>query len=449
MPLSIHPPGPPGHAIANFQERCRDFLGLLERLTREYGNVAGLRMLHVLMVVVNEPDLIEQVLVHEDASFDKIRDLKSAYPVFGKRSVLLIDGEDHARIRRLMQPGFHHQRFAGYGDLMAARAKAWQKPWQPGDVRDVHHELEELTRDLICEAMFGSGLMEDAQRVGEAVQNLNAHFHELTLPLQEIWRHLPLPGVHALNESVRVLDETITHLVEARRASGRDEGDVLTMLLAAQDTEGGTRPLDVAEVHDQVATLFFAGHETTCSALTWTLYLLAKHPEIQEKMRGEILQALGNQEPGYENLQTVEFTRAAVSESMRILPPVWAIGRHARVDLELGDYHIPKGTSVVLSQFLAHRDPRWWPEPLQFKPERWLENTHPDRPKFAYFPFGGGRRSCIGERFAWMEILVLLASFLRQWKFSVCDRTEDPPEFLVGLTLGPKNGMHLKIEPVG
>jgi cytochrome P450 len=447
--MSIQPPGPPGHAIANFRERCRDFLGLLEQLTHEYGNVAELRMLQVLMIVVNEPDLIDRVLVHEDSNFDKIRDLKSAYPVFGKRSVLLIDGEDHARIRRLIQPGFHHQRFAGYGDMMAARASAWQEPWQPGDVRDIHHELEELTRDLICEAMFGISMMKDAQRVGQAVQNLNAHFHQLTLPLQEIWRHLPLPGVHALNESVRILDETITRLVEERRASGRDEGDVITMLLAAQDTEGGTRPLDAAEVHDQVATLFFAGHETTCSALTWTLYLLAKHPEIQEKVRAEILQALGNQKPGYENLQAIKYTHAVVSESLRILPPVWAIGREAKADLEIGGFRIPKGSSVVLSQFLAHRDPRWWPEPLRFKPERWLEAPHPARPKFAYFPFGGGRRTCIGERFAWMEMLVLLASFLRQWKFSLCDQTEDPPGFLVGLTLAPKNGMRLKIDAVG
>ncbi len=447
--MPIRPPGPPGHAIANFQERCRDFLGLLERLTHDYGPVAELRMLHVLMVVVNEPDLIGEVLVHQDSKFDKIRDLKSAYPIFGKRSVLLIDGQDHVRIRRLMQPGFHHQRFAGYADMMAARAKAWQEPWEPGDMRDVHHELEELTRGLICEAMFGSSMMEHARRVGQAVQNLNAHFHQLTLPLQEIWRHLPLPGVHELNESVRILDETISRLVEERRESGRDEGDVMSMLLAAQDAEGGTRPLDNAEVHDQVTTIFFAGHETTCSALTWTLYFLAKHPEIQEKVRGEILRALGNQEPGYENLQGVRYTHAVVSESMRILPPVWAIGRQAKEDLEIGGYEIPKGCSVVTSQFLAHRDSRWWPEPLLFDPGRWLDPAHPDRPKFAYFPFGGGRRSCIGERFAWMEILVLLASFLRQWRFSLCDQTEDPPEFLVGLVLAPKNGMHLKIDAVG
>ncbi|MEM8953363.1 MAG: cytochrome P450, partial [Verrucomicrobiota bacterium] len=322
----------------------------------------------------------------------------------------------------------------------------WQRSWRSGDVRDVHHELEELTRDLICEAMFGSSMMNDAKRVGLAVQNLNAHFHQLTLPFQEIWRHLPLPGVHEINESVRILDETIIKLVAQGRESGKYEGDVLSMLLAAQDTEGDTPSLNNAEVRDQVATLFFAGHETVCSALTWTLYLLARHPEIQQAVREEIEQSIRDTTISYANTQGLRYTHAVVSESMRLLPPVWAIGRQARVDLELGGYKIRKGTSLVLPQFLAHRDKRWWPEPLVFDPDRWLANQEKTRPRFAYFPFGGGRRTCIGERFASMEILILLTSFVREWNFSVCEETDDPPEFLVGLTLGPRKGMQLRIQ---
>jgi cytochrome P450 len=423
----------------------RRFSGPLEffrELQATCGDAARFTLFNERFLLLSDPALVNEVLVTKQHAFRKGKALEGAR-VFLGNSLLVSEGEEHTRQRRLIQPAFHRGRIAGYATIMAGCARQWTDAQQPGAEIDLAVEMNRLTLAVVAATLFGSEVDAEAGDIAESLTVIIESFNQMLLPLWKYWRYVPLPANRRLRGAQQKLDATIYRLIAERRSDGRDHGDLLSMLLAAEDAEDAKKRLSDVEIRDQAMTLFLAGHETTANALAWTWHLLAQHDDARARMKGEIAAALGpDRLPGLDDVARLPFTTAVFSEAMRIYPPVWVVGRRALEDVSIGDIAVPRRTIVITSQFLIHHDERWWPDPLAFRPERWLDEAAKDaRPKFAYFPFGGGGRVCIGEGFAWTEGVLLLAVMARRWKF---EPVPGPPiEINPTVTLRPKHGLKM------
>jgi len=298
---------------------------------------------------------------------------------------------------------------------------------------------------VVAATLFGSDVGEEAGDIAESLTVIIENFNRMLLPFWNILRRVPTPANFRLHEAHQRLNATIYRLIAQRRKEARDHGDLLSMLLAAEDAENPRKRLTDVEVRDQAMTLFLAGHETTANALAWTWHLLTQHEPVRVKMKAEIDAVLGaDRLPGLEDTARLPYTTAVFSESMRLFPPVWVVGRRALEDVTIGDYEVPRRTIVITSQYIVHRDERFWPNALEFRPERWLdEPAQAARPKFAYFPFGGGGRICIGDAFAWAEGVLILAVIARRWRFEAV--TGHFVEVNPTVTLRPKNGLKMVV----
>lgn len=417
-----------------------DPLGYMERIAARYGDLAHLRVGPYKVVFVNHPDLVHEVLVAKDASFIKGRALDQTRDVFGK-GLLTSEGEFHKRQRRLIQPAFHRRRIEGYADAMATDAAAAAARWRDGETVDVSREMTRLTLRIVARTLFSVDVEEESAReVGRALDALVDAFSVVAV-LGSVIRKLPLPSVRRANKARETLDALIYRMIAERRRTGGGE-DLLSLLLAARDEDGSA--MDDRQVRDEAMTLFLAGHETTANALAWSWYLLAGHPEAEARFHAEVDSVLGDRLPGAADLPSLPVTRQVFAEAMRLYPPAWAVSRRAIEPVTIGGYPVPAGSGVLASQWTLHRDPRFFPDPLAFRPERWTEELEAGLPKLAYFPFGGGPRICIGMGFAWMEGILLLATLGRRWRMRLVSgqRVEPHPR----ITLRPKNGVLVTLE---
>jgi cytochrome P450 len=303
-----------------------------------------------------------------------------------------------------------------------------------------------LTLAIVGKTLFDTDVEGDSREIGQALTTFMHLFKFAVLPWSEHLQKLPIPPVLRMRKARQRLDRIIYRFIEERRRSGEDRGDLLSMLLAAEDTEsiGSERRMDNEQIRDECITLILAGHETTANALTWTFYLLAQHPEIAERLQAEVDRVLGNRPPAPEDYPNLKYVQMVFTESMRVYPPIWGIARTVVEPYEAFGMLLPKNTLLLTSQWITHRDPRWHTDPMRFDPERWTPQARDSHRKFSYFPFGAGPRQCIGESFAWMEGVLLLASIARTWRFSVVPETR--VELLPVITLRPKRGMNLKVE---
>lgn len=417
MPL---PPTPrrryPGEFLLRF---VREPLRFLTEVARDCGDVATFRLAGERMVMINHPDLIRDVLVTNNRQFRKGRGLERAKVLLGE-GLLTSEGEFHLRQRRLAQPAFHRQRVAGYGDVMGAYAARTADRWRDGEQLDLSREMMRLTLAIVGKTLFDADVEGEAAEIGAALTDVFHAFGFAVLPFGEILDRMPfLPMTRRFNRARDRLDATIYRIIAERRAADDDRGDLLSMLMLARDDDGGGDGgvMSDKQLRDEALTLFLAGHETTANALTWTWYLLARNPEVEARLHAEVDAALGAREiPGASHLALLPYTRMVVAESMRLYPPAWVIGRRAIEDYDAGGYTVPARSVVLMSQYVTHRDPRFWPDPERFDPERWTTEAQASRPKFAYYPFGGGPRVCIGEQFAWMEATLALATIARRWR---------------------------------
>jgi len=390
----------------------------------------------------SDPALVNEVLVTKQHSFRKGKALEGARDFLGN-SLLVSEGQEHAQQRKLIQPAFHHGRIVGYAQMMAEKSRQWTELRHPGEELDMATQMNRLTLAVVGETLFGSEVESEAHDIAESLTTIIENFNRMLLPFWRLLRRLPTSGNRRLKEAQERLDATIFRLISQRRKDGRDHGDLLSMLLAAEDAENPQKRLTDSEVRDQAMTLFIAGHETTANALAWTWHLLSQHEEVRVKMKAEIDAVLGpDRLPNLEDTRRLPYTTAVLSESMRLFPPVWVVGRRALEDVSIGDYEVPRRTIVIVSQYIIHRDERYWPNATEFRPERWLDKeAEAKRPKFAYFPFGGGARICIGEAFAWTEGVIMLAVMARRWRF------EAVPGHVVAIrptvTLRPKHGLKM------
>ena len=312
--------------------------------------------------------------------------------------------------------------------------------WHDGETHDNDQEKMRLTLAVVAKTLFNSDVEAEAGEIGQALTDVLHLFQMVMLPFSELLERLPLPASRRFQRARARLDETIYRMIAERRASGEDKGDLLSMLLLAQD-EAGTGGMSDRQVRDEALTIFLAGHETTAVALTWTWYLLSQNPEIANRLHAELDAVLGGRMPGVEDVPALKYTEMVFAEAMRIYPPAWAIGRMAIKPYEAAGYNIPVNSIVLMSPFVMHRDPRWFPDPERFDPERWTPEAKAKRPKFAYFPFGGGSRVCIGESFAWMEGVLLLAVIAQRWRFELVPR--HPVGYRALITLRTRNGMKM------
>ena len=429
-----------------FYRLLRHPLELFAESANRYGDVVYLPALWRRVFFINHPDYIRDLLVTSAQKFEKSPAIKSMKPVLGE-GLLTSEGEFHLRQRRLAQPAFHRQRIAGYGAVMAEYAAAWRERWSDGQRADLHAELMGLTLAIVGKTLFDYDLTVDREKISGSLDTFQGLFRVMMLPFAPLLEQLPVPAMRRFRRARGRVDEIVYRIIRERRASGRDHGDLLSMLLAAQDTEGDGGSMSDVQLRDEVITLMLAGHETTANALTWTFYLLAQNPEAEARLHAELDAVLAGRLPTVDDLPALPWTEMTLSESMRLFPPAYAVGRWALEPHQFGPYEIPRHSVVLCSQWVIHRDARFYPEPKRFDPGRWTPEARAARAKFSYFPFGGGNRVCIGEGFAWMEGILLLATLAQRWRMRLApgNRAEVRPV----ITLRPRYGMPMIFERRG
>ncbi len=451
-------PGPRTRSLLGFTPRFRkNPLTAMEELKREYGDVVRFRLFNLNAYLISDPALIQEVLVTQHANFTKSVALKRAKVLLGE-GLLTSEEPLHMRQRRLSQPAFHRERLKGYAAVMTGLTGEWLEKWDAdsrfrnGETVDLHSEIMQLTLSIVSKALYSADVRSDAGSISEVASAMVKMFVLLTLPFSEWIVKLPFPVSRRFRAAKKRLDALMYGIIAERRKwnetrplgaaadqgaresnSSDDRGDLLSMLLMARDTEGDGGGMSDEQVRDEILTLFLAGHETTANALSWTWYLLATHPEAERAFFEELDHVLGGRTPSLDDVENLRFTYALLAESMRLYPPAWGLGRIAKEEFSMGGYTFPKGALIFMGQWVVHRDPRFWPDPAEYQPERWL--TPAERPKMTYFPFGAGSRLCIGERFAWMEGVLLLAQIGQRWRFRLAPGARIQPQPLITLRM--------------
>lgn len=437
-----YPPAPPRDIIGgHLLSMRRDSLGFLTQ-NMQYGDLAHLKFLKYDAYQVNHPDLIGQVLTKDNNIWHKSVVYKRTLGDYIGQGLLNADGDFWRRQRKLMQPAFHVNRISAYADTMVAYAQRMLDSWQDGEVRDIADDMMKVTLYVVGKTLFDADFRNTSHEVAEALEYMLNDILEASQAVIRLPEWLPTPLKYRKQRTVALLNQVIMPLVQARRASGEDTGDLLSMLLMAEDDNGVG--MSDEQVRNEALTLVLAGHETTANALTWTLYLLSQHPQIVEQLEAEIDSVLSGRLPTLADLKQLTYTEQVIKEGMRVYPPVWSVARQAKEATELGGYPIRKYATAVIPIWSVHHDERWFPQAATFDPERWSDEREATVPRYAYLPFGGGPRICIGNAFAMMEAQLLLASIVQRFRLSHVEGHRVEPEPLV--TLRPRYGMQMKLE---
>ena len=434
--------GPSDNSIVgSLAELGEDPLGFLTRCDRDYGEVVPIRLGLTPACLITAPNLIEQVLKNRDA-FIKSRGFRALHTLLGD-GLLTNEGESWFRQRRLAQPAFHRNRIQSYGRVMVDYAEEMVSNWQPGETRDIHTDMMRLTLNIVMKAIFNQDVStHEAETVARALDVAMNWFDSKRRQNFLIWEWFPRPENIRYREAISGMDNTIYGIIKDRRESGEDSGDLLSMLMAARDEDDGTGMSD-RQLRDEIATLMLAGHETTANALSWTWMLLGQNPEADDRLQAELKEVLDGRSPTIEDLPNLPYANAIIQESMRLYPPVSLVGRESVKDVEIGDYLIPEGSVVMLSQWVMHHKAAYFEQAEVFKPERWLETDgqllEKQLPRGVYFPFGDGPRICIGKGFAMMEAVLILCAIAQKYKLELVPEHKIIPQ--PSITLRPETGI--------
>ena len=442
MSRHTYPPGPrsrfPAH-LFHFRPPA-DPLGFLSGIARQYGDIAHYRAGRQHVVLLSDPELIREVLAADSRTFVKSRVMQRTKVLLGE-GLLTSEGDFHMRQRRLVQPAFHRERIANYARSMVELAARARERWNDGATVDIQQEMMRLTLAIVARTLFSVDVENEAADLGAAVTALLNLFPFIVLPFSEWLEKLPIGPSRKAARAVRRLDATIYRIIESRRAQGETNRDLLSMLLQSCDVEADGGRMSDRQIRDECMTLFVSGHETTAVALTWTWYLLSQYPEVEVRLHAEIDSVLRGRLPYADDLPQLPYSEMVLAESMRLYPPAWTVARMTVKPYRLGDHLLPAGTLLMMSQWVMHRHPRYFPDPERFDPERWTAEARASRPKFSYFPFGGGPRQCVGEGFAWTEGILLLVTLAQRWSMRLVPG--HPVEPQPRLTLRPKYGMRM------
>ena len=417
------PPGPRQRgSLGLVRARRRDPIGLFTRLAREHGDAVRFRMGPYELTLLSDPDHVQEVLVTRAEHFRKGRMLEGARVILGD-GLLTSEGEVHRRRRRLVQPAFGHERLEGYAAVMVSHAERAGARWREGERIDVASEMPRLAAGIVAECLFGADLEPEIAQIEADIADVLRALELVVLPFAGVRMRVPTRTVRRFRAAKARLEATVRRIVAERRAGGGERDDLLAMLLAAQDEDG--RGMSDEELRDEIMTLVAAGLETTANALTWTWCLLAREPGAEARLHGELDVVLGGRRPTAADLPALRVTEAALTEAIRLYPPAWMIGRRCVREADIGGWRIPEGSLVLVSPWIVHRDGRHHPDPERFDPDRWLEPAG-GRHRFAYLPFGGGVRKCIGGGFAMMEGVLVLATLARDWRLRLDGSFPEP-----------------------
>ncbi len=419
---------PRGGLLGVLPELARDPLAFMTRCTRDYGDFVPVRLGLTPAVVVGHPDLVEQVLVTRNHDFRKSPSTRRLGSLLGK-GLLLSEGDFWLRQRRLMQPAFHRQRLAAMAETMVAATSEVLDTWHADETRAINQEMTEVTLRIVGRTLFGTDVSEDLARIRHSSMVMNDHFHSRLFTLR-------------YQRAVRDLNALVHRIVGERRASGQPGDDVLGMLLSATDETG--QGMNDRQLRDEVMTLLLAGHDTTALALTWAWTLLARHPIAERRLHDEITAALCDRAPSPADVPRLTYAEHVITETLRLYPTAWAIGREALRDTEIAGQRVARGTTVLISPWVLHRDPRFWDEPTAFRPERWSNGLAQQPPRFAYVPFGAGQRVCIGASFAQLEATLLLTTIAQRFRLELVDPSQ-PIEPWPVVTLRTRGDVRMRL----
>jgi len=443
-------PGPQGQfLIGSIRDFQRDQLGFIQRLANEYGPVARFRLANVAFNLVSHPDGIQQVLQGNNHNYIKGKFFDPVRQVAGD-GLFGSEGAHWLRQRRLMQPAFHRQRIAGFAEIMVRQTESMIKRWDvlasSAKPVDVSYEFTELTMRIIAEAMFSTQLEEDVHRISESLTYLLADIDfRFQVP---IYPKIGFPTLRNLRaqKSLSSVDEVIYRIIRERRQNGGQHNDLLQMLMEARDEETGEAMSD-QQLRDELITMFVAGHETTAVLLTWLFHILSSEPEWETRLVDEVISVLQGRQPGFEDLSNFPTLRMAIDETLRLYPPIWITNRNAVQDDVICGYRIQAGEVAGIAPYVTHRLPEYWPDPERFDPLRFSPEMSASRPRFAYLPFGGGPRQCIGNNFALVEAQLIFATLAPRYRLVAAP--EYPVMLAPSATLRPKNGLWMRVEKRG
>ena len=414
---------------------------LFQHLVDEYGDIAHYKIGWNHIVFLNNPDYIREVLVVQNDNFIKERTVRRTKMLLGE-GMITAEGAQHRSQRQVAQPAFHRQRIPEYADMIVQEGVRMRDRWRDGEQRDIARDMMHLTLNVVAGTLFATDLRDEFDELADAINRIMGLYNFLVmLPAAEWLVHVRPPGLAAFVRARKRIDAVVYRMIEAHRKAGHNGGSLLDLMLAASPDHSAASE---QSLRDQVITIFLAGYETVANALAWTWYLLSQNPECERRFHDEIDRELQDRPPAFEDVPRLRYTEMVLAESMRLYPPAWAMGRYARNDFRLGEFFLPAKTTVLISQFIMHRDARFFPDPLRFNPERFTPEAKARRTKFTYFPFGAGFRQCIGESFAWMEGVLLLATLGQRWKPKLVPGHRVEPEPLI--TLRPKYGMKMQVE---
>lgn len=443
------PPGPYGYPLVGvLPQMRRNMLQFLTESVQQYGDVVLLRMGSKRVTLLCHPEHISHVLQENHSNYRKSEFIKKIKPFLGQ-GLATSEGEVWRRQRRLAQPAFHRQRIAGLAKVVTGATEDMLASW--GDYAnsrktiDVLNEMMQLTGQIIVRALFGTEISHSERVLTEEFSIVTQYSLKRILSVIDWGEFLPTPSRRQFDRAMDHLNEVVWGIIRARRKSNEGREDLLSMLLNAQDSETNERMND-EQLRDEVMTMFFAGHETTGLALTWTWYLLAQHSEIEKRLREEVEGVLQDRVSTIDDLSSLIYTKMVIQEAMRLYPPAWVISRAAIRDDEIGGYRIPANSALLLSPYLTHRHPKFWNDPEQFDPERFSPNKDDERPRYAYYPFSGGPRHCIGEQFALMEAQLIVATVVRRFHLDGIPGQKVEPQPL--LTLRPQHGLPMRVQQV-
>jgi cytochrome P450 len=410
------------------------------RSARDHGPVAYARLSGRPHFLLREPADVEHVLVTNHRNYSKGAVQAREASLFGN-GLLLSEGEFWRGQRRIMQPAFHRRRVERYAEIMTTSTERMLAGWRDGTIRDIHLDMTMLTLEIVVRVLFGTRTNDQADRLAQAFAMVAEHFQVVYDRVFFVPEWVPIPGNRRYRRALEGLDREVDRIIRERRASGAGGDDLLAMLLDARDDDG--RPMSDRQLRDEVMGLFLAGHETTAHTLGFACHLLGRHPDQEATLLAELDQSLGDGPPTVEDLPRLRFTEQVVKEALRLYPAVYSMLREARHDDELGGYRVPAGTTVILPQWVIHRDGRFYPEPEDFAPDRWTQQFERDLPRCAYFPFGAGPRICIGNGFALMELRLILPTILRRWHLEPASAA--PLELMASITTRPRHGIAMVV----
>ena len=413
---------------------------LFQHLAEKYGDIAHYKIGWNHIVFLNHPNYIREVLVVQNENFIKERTVRRSKMLLGE-GMITAEGAQHRTQRQVAQPAFHRQRIPEYASTIVREASGMRDGWRDGEERNIAIDMMHLTLKIVAETFFATDLRDEVHELADSINRIMGLYNFLVmLPAAEWLVHMRPPGLAAFVRARKRIDAVVHRMIEAHRHRESDAGSLLDLMLAASPDR---TPASEQLLRDQVITIFLAGYETVANALSWAWYLLSQNLEAERRLHEEIDRELRGRLPSYEDIPRLRYSEMVLAESMRLFPPAWAMGRYALRDFQLGDFFLPAKTTVLMSQFITHRDARFFPDPLRFDPERFTPEAKTRRMKFTYFPFGAGFRQCIGESFAWMEGVLVLTTLAQKWKLKLVPNHPVEPEPLI--TLRPKYGMRMQL----